>query len=104
MHTTQNLENRVESMDDVRIAIEQPTTVTGDVKGNTRCILDGIRRAKADSADLVVFPELAITGYMLGDLPEECMFLHTQRLALDHIAAQTEGIAVYVGFIDYDET
>ncbi len=55
-------------LDFVRIACAVPAVRVGDVKKNTQDICDYIRKADAKSCDLVVFPELALTGYTCGDL------------------------------------
>ena len=52
----------------MRIALAQINPTIGDVAGNTAKILGFIDRAKAEMADVVVFPELAVTGYPPKDL------------------------------------
>ena len=51
-----------------RIAIAQLNFLVGDIKGNTQIILDSIHKAKEDSVDLLIFPELALSGYPPEDL------------------------------------
>ncbi len=89
--------------DKLRISLAQINLTVGDVEGNTRRIVDDIRRAREEqSADLVVFPELALCGYP----PEDLLFhagLH-QRVddALRLLQTEAQGIAVLVGFPEYD--
>ena len=54
--------------DTLRVAAVQCENVVGDLAGNAERILDGMRWAEAEGADVVVFPELALTGYPLMDL------------------------------------
>ena len=53
-----------------KIAVAQLNITTGDIKGNTIKILEAIRKAKADKADILMLPETAITGYCCGILFE----------------------------------
>jgi NAD+ synthase (glutamine-hydrolysing) len=46
-----------------KVALAQVNAIVGDVAGNTEKIIKFIRKAKGNDADLVIFPELAITGY-----------------------------------------
>ena len=53
--------------------------VPGRPEQNLRRILDGIRRSTEAGADLAVFPEMAVTGYLLGDEWENDAFLREQH-------------------------
>ena len=55
-------------LDFIRIACAVPAVKVGDVKKNTEDICKYIEKADAADADIVVFPELAMTGYSCGDL------------------------------------
>ena len=55
-------------LDFIRIACAVPAVKVGDVKKNTADICAYIEKADAQNADIVVFPELAMTGYTCGDL------------------------------------
>ena len=55
-------------MRSLRIAMAQMNPTVGDIVGNTRSIQAWIKDARRAKADLVVFPELAITGYPPEDL------------------------------------
>lgn len=83
----------------LRIALAQFDFPVGDVIGNTRRIVDLIAQARdAHGADLVLFPELAISGYPPEDLLLRPSFLAACETALAEIAAAAQGIAVVVGW------
>lgn len=50
-------------MSTFRIAVAQLNFLVGDIKGNTQIILDSIQKTKQASVDLLIFPELALSGY-----------------------------------------
>ena len=52
----------------VRIALAQVNTTVGDLEGNAALVLRGIAEAREANAELVVFPELTLTGYPPEDL------------------------------------
>jgi NAD+ synthase (glutamine-hydrolysing) len=84
----------------VRIALAQINPTVGDLAGNARLIIDWTERARAQAADLVCFPELAITGYPPEDLVLKPSFVRDNQAALQRIAAEAKDIAVVVGFVD----
>jgi NAD+ synthase (glutamine-hydrolysing) len=81
----------------MRLALAQIDTVVGDLDGNRDRILDGLEEARAAGAELVLFPELAVTGYPPEDLLLRPGFLRAAARTLDEIAAATTGIAALVG-------
>ena len=82
----------------MKIALAQINPTVGDFAGNARLILDFTARAAKQSADLVIFPELAICGYPPADLLEKSSFLARARQTLDQIAASTAtGPAILCG-------
>jgi NAD+ synthetase len=88
----------------MRIALAQINPTVGDLAGNTRKILDNISRAQAGSADLVVFPELAILGYPPKDLLLKPQFVQDNLRALSVIASRvTGGLTAVVGYVDRNE-
>ncbi len=89
-------------MRSIRVALAQIDTPVGDLPGNSAKIIDWIGRARAAGADLVAFPELAVTGYPPEDLVLRRSFVADNRAALDEIVAATQGIAAVVGFVDMD--
>ncbi len=81
----------------MRIALAQINTVVGDLDGNRARILAGLAEARNAGADLVLFPELATTGYPAEDLLLRAAFLRAADESLAAIAAETNGIAALVG-------
>jgi NAD+ synthase (glutamine-hydrolysing) len=82
----------------LRLALCQINPTVGDLTGNARLIADGIAAAKRAGADLVLFPELALTGYPPEDLLLREHFLTDTGTALGELARATEGIVAIVGF------
>jgi NAD+ synthase (glutamine-hydrolysing) len=86
------------------VALAQLNTTVGDFEGNRQRILDAARRAAALEADVVVFPELAITGYPPEDLLIRGAFIEDARVHLDRLAADARGLPpLIVGCLDFDE-
>jgi NAD+ synthase (glutamine-hydrolysing) len=81
----------------MRLALAQIDTVVGDLDGNRDRILGRLEEARAAAADLVLFPELAVTGYPPEDLLLRPGFLKAAAQTLEEIAAATRGIAALVG-------
>ena len=81
----------------MRLALAQIDTVVGDLDGNRGRILSRLEEARAGGADLVLFPELAVTGYPPEDLLLRPGFLKAAAGTLDEIASATTGIAALVG-------
>ena len=81
----------------MRIALAQMNTVVGDLDGNRAQILHRLTEARDAGADLVLFPELAVTGYPPEDLLLRPGFLRQARRSVEAIAAETRGIAALVG-------
>jgi NAD+ synthase (glutamine-hydrolysing) len=81
----------------VRLALAQLNTVVGDLDGNRERILAGLAEASEAAADLVVFPELATTGYPPEDLLLRPGFVRAARESLDAIAVECEGLVALVG-------
>jgi NAD+ synthase (glutamine-hydrolysing) len=75
----------------VHIALAQINPTIGDFSGNTRKIREFYERAVEQRAELVMFPELATSGYMPGDLLEKDSFLKRAEETLHKIAALTAG-------------
>ncbi len=90
-------------MTKLRAALAQINTTVGDLRGNTAKVLDYIDRAQAQGADIVSFPELTITGYPPEDLLYKHNLIRENRECLDRIIEHSAGIAVVVGFVDWDE-
>jgi NAD+ synthase (glutamine-hydrolysing) len=82
----------------VRLALCQMNATVGDIAGNAQRIRAGIAAARAQGAELVLFPELALTGYPPEDLLLREHFLRDTADALRELAAGVEGIVAVVGY------
>ena len=91
------------SVQRIRLAAAQLNMVVGDLEGNVDRIVDAMKAAEADHADLVAFPELAITGYPPEDLLLKPAFVSDNLDAIDAVVAGSGRIAAVVGFVDRDE-
>ncbi len=87
----------------LRIALAQFNGTVGDIAGNARRIVEWIGRARAEGADLVVFPELALPGYPPEDLLLKPSFIKENLRRLQDVVAASEGLAVVCGFVDLDD-
>jgi NAD+ synthase (glutamine-hydrolysing) len=86
-----------------RIAMVQMNPTVGDLDGNVRRITTWLREAKKAKADLVAFPELAITGYPPEDLLLKPRFVADNRRALQEIARHCRGLAAVVGYVSQSD-
>ena len=84
----------------LRLALAQIDSVVGDLRGNAERILNGVRRATEMHADVVAFPELALTGYPPEDLLLKPQFVDANLTALQDLAQQVQGVTAIVGFVD----
>ena len=82
----------------LRLALCQMNATVGDIDGNAQRIAAGIADARTAGAELVLFPELALTGYPPEDLLLRVHFLSDTGKALHELASQTQGIVAVVGF------
>ena len=80
----------------MRIALAQIDPVVGDLEGNRDLILSRLEEAKDAGADLVLFPELAVTGYPPEDLLLRPGFVRAAERTLDEIARATRGTVAIV--------
>ena len=86
----------------LRVALAQVNPTVGDLQGNSRLIIDWIGRARDEGADIVCFPELALTGYPPEDLVLKRAFVRDNKKQLDTVTRATKGISAVVGFVDDD--
>jgi len=84
----------------MKIALSQINTQIGHFSENLEKILQDLENAKKKKADLIVFPELTLTGYPPKDLLEKPSFVDRNLSALRQIAKKARGIACIVGFVD----
>src|SRR6266700_7919230 len=82
----------------MRLALAQIDPTVGDLEGNRDLILARIEEARAAGADLVVLPELAVTGYPPEDLLLRPAFVAEAQRALEKVAARTGQTVAVVGF------
>ncbi|MBI4216590.1 MAG: NAD+ synthase [Chloroflexi bacterium] len=87
-------------MRSLRVALAQINTTVGDFAGNTAKIREYIDRARSLGADLVAFPEMAITGYPPEDLLLKTHFIQENLRRRDELLRHTQGIVAVVGFVD----
>src|SRR5712672_559392 len=81
----------------MRLALAQINTVVGDLDGNRGKISARLGEAREAGADLVLFPELAVTGYPPEDLLLRPGFIRAARRSIDEIAKTAQGIVALVG-------
>ncbi|MCF6154648.1 MAG: NAD+ synthase [Candidatus Brocadia sp.] len=84
----------------MKIALAQINQTVGDFQKNAEKICSYIERARSKSADLIVFPELAVTGYPPKDFLDIPAFIDENLKTLDTIASRVYGISAIVGFVD----
>src|SRR5579859_3047344 len=86
----------------MRLALAQIDSVVGDLEGNRERILTRLGQAHAAGAELVLFPELAVTGYPPEDLLLRPGFIQAAERTVREIAAETEGLVALVGAPHFD--
>jgi NAD+ synthase (glutamine-hydrolysing) len=79
----------------------QINCTVGDLQGNARKIVRGLRQAGREGVDLVLFPELAVTGYPPEDLLLRPDFVRDNRKILEEIVSETRGVVAVIGFVDH---
>ncbi len=88
----------------LRIALAQLNLFVGDVAGNTQRVIDTSARARDElRADLVLFPELSLSGYPPEDLLFHSGLRRQVKTALDRVRSETNGITVVAGYPEYTE-
>jgi NAD+ synthase (glutamine-hydrolysing) len=88
----------------LRIAMAQINPMVGDISGNARLIKVWIKEAKKAKADVVAFPELAVTGYPPEDLLLKPRFVADNQRVLDELARACVGIVAVVGHVGQGST
>jgi NAD+ synthase (glutamine-hydrolysing) len=89
----------------LRIALAQVNVTVGDLTGNAEIVVEWTRRAAARGARVVVFPEMALTGYPVEDLALRASFVEASIATLRDVAERLNveglgGVAVVVGYLD----
>ncbi len=88
------------SDDRLRIALGQFNATVGDLRDNSRRMVEMAEQAYRAGAEIVAFPELALTGYPPEDLVLRPSFLRDNRRALGELAGKLPPILAIVGFVD----
>ncbi|MBP6706236.1 MAG: NAD+ synthase, partial [Achromobacter sp.] len=89
-------------MSAARVGIAQINALVGDLAGNAAKVLEAARKAHAEGADVLVTPELVLTGYPPEDLLLRPLFVQTQQDVLDRLRQDLAGLAglhVLVGHV-----
>ncbi len=86
----------------IRLALGQINTTVGDIEGNTSKVISLIKRAVDEGADIVAFPELALTGYPPEDLLLKPQFIEDNIAAVREVRDAVRDIVAIVGFVDRD--
>src|SRR4051794_636795 len=81
----------------MRVALAQINTVVGDLDGNGERILQRLAEARDRQADLVVFPELAVTGYPPEDLLLRPSFIRAAQAKAEALARDARGVVALIG-------
>ncbi len=86
----------------LRVALAQLNPTVGAVEANYELALNALEEARSQAADLVVFPELFLTGYPPEDLLLKPQFLEANVKAMRELAKASQGLVALVGFADLD--
>ena len=89
-------------MPSIRISIAQINTSVGNIEANESKIIQYIKQASNQGSDIVIFPELAITGYPPEDLLHKPHFVEKNMISARKIAQSTENICAVYGFVESD--
>jgi predicted amidohydrolase len=84
----------------MKVVLAQIAPRLGDVDRNLELHLEHIDRARREKADLVIFPELSLTGYTLKDLAGEVALDPRKDPRFAKIAARSRGLSVVLGFME----
>jgi NAD+ synthase (glutamine-hydrolysing) len=87
----------------LRLALAQIDPTVGDIEGNAELISGAIERAREAGADLVLLPELCLSGYPPEDLLLRADFLDSVSASLESLAGEATGIIALVGFPERGE-
>ncbi len=86
----------------MKIALAQLRVIPGHPNENTKKMLEMIREAKDNSAHLIIFPEMSIPGYLLGDTWEQTAFIKDCEECGQDIIEASKDIAIIFGNVAVD--
>jgi len=86
----------------MKIGLAQINVVVGDIENNTSKIIDIIKKY-SKKCDLLIFPEMILTGYPPQDLLLDNTFISKTEVALDKIVSESKGVAVIIGTVRKEE-
>src|SRR5215213_3197657 len=97
-----------EAVPQLRIAMAQINTTVGDISANADLIVGWAERAYVAGADLVLFPEMALTGYPVEELALRQSFVEASRISIARVASRLHGggfgdLVAVVGYLDRTE-
>jgi NAD+ synthase (glutamine-hydrolysing) len=84
----------------LRVALAQINPTVGDIEGNAAKVAEWIDRARAEGAELAIFPELCVPGYPAEDLYLKRHFVEANRRAVEELSRGVSGLTVLVGFAE----
>ncbi len=96
--STKSMSKKPETV--LRIALAQMNSMVADFDHNTNKIKNHLKQAQKMGVDVILFPELAITGYPPEDLLLKDSFLKQSHKTLEKIASHTQGLTALVGFAE----
>lgn len=91
----------------MKIALAQINTTVGALEANTQTVIEKMQAAAEAGAELILFPELSLTGYPPLDLLDRPRFIDKNLACLDKIVAASQdlnGLTTIVGFVDKNRT
>jgi len=86
----------------MRIGFAQINTTVGDIRANRDCILSAYEKAVSLGADLVLTPELALTGYPPQDLVFKSRFVPETLESLEQLGEAVGSVPLLVGYVDFN--
>jgi len=88
----------------MKIAAAQINPTIGDIRGNVEKILTNLGRAKELGAQLVLFPEMCLTGYPPRDLLDRSYFVEANLAALNELAPKVKDLTAVIGYVEKNLT
>ena len=85
----------------LRLALAQLDFLVGDVQGNAARVIETARQARALAPDLIVFPELTLSGYPPEDLLFHRGFRRQVEAGLESVRREVQGLGVVIGYPEY---